>query len=70
MTNRELVLSMLAELSTKDISEATNPETMQEHKEVACRGGGVARKARLQLEKETGQKVVTSLKAKKIKTIK
>ena len=70
MTNRELVLSMLAELSTKDISEATNPETMQEHKEVAQRGGGVARKARLQLESETGQKVVSPLNSKKIKTIK
>lgn len=70
MTNRELVLNMLAELSTKDISAATNPETMDEHKEVARRGGGVARKARLQLEKETGQKVVTSLNAKSIKQIK
>lgn len=70
MTNRELVLNMLAELSTKDISAATNPETMEEHKEVAKRGGGVARKARLQLEKETGQKVVTSLNAKSIKQIK
>lgn len=70
MTNRELVLNMLAELSTKDISAATNPETMEEHKEVAKRGGGVARKARLQLEKETGQKVVTSLNAKSIKQLK
>ena len=70
MTNRELVLNMLAELSTKDISAATNPETMEEHKEVAKRGGGVARKARMQLEKETGQKVVTSLNAKSIKQIK
>lgn len=70
MTNRELVLNMLAELSTKDISAATNPETMEEHKEVAKRGGGVARKARIQLEKETGQKVVTSLNAKSIKQIK
>ena len=65
MTNRELVLNMLAELSTKDISAVTNPETMEEHKEVAKRGGGVARKARVQLEKETGQKVVTSLNALK-----
>ncbi len=70
MTNRELVLNMLAELSTKDISAVTNPETMEEHKEVAKRGGGVARKARVQLEKETGQKVVTSLNAKSIKQIK
>lgn len=70
MTNQELVLNMLAELSTKAISVATNPETMEEHKAVAKRGGGVARKARLQLEKETGQKVVTSLNAKSIKQIK
>jgi prophage antirepressor-like protein len=63
-TNRELVLSMLAELSTKDISEAVNPETLNQHSEVARRGGNVARKARLQLETETGQKVVTPLNAK------
>ena len=69
MTNRELVLNMLAELSTKDISAASNPETMQEHKDVARRGGNVARNARLQLEKETGQKVVTPLNAKSIKKI-
>lgn len=69
MTNRELVLNMLAELSTKDISVAINPTTMVEHKEVARRGGNVAKKARLQLEKETGQAVVTGLNAKKIKTI-
>ncbi len=70
MTNRELVLNMLAELSTKDISEATDPKTMAQHKEVAKRGGNVARKARLQLEKETGQKVVTSLNAKSAKRLK
>lgn len=69
MTNRELVLNMLAELSTKDISEVENPETMSEHKEVAKRGGGVALQARLQLEKETGQKVVTALNAKSVKQI-
>lgn len=70
MTNRELVLNMLAELSTKDISVVADPKTMSEHKEVARRGGNVARKARLQLEKETGQKVVTSLNAKSVKEIK
>jgi len=64
MTNKELVLSMLAELSTKEISETTSPETMSEHKEVAKRGGSVAREARLKLEAETGKKVVTPLNAK------
>jgi len=69
MTNRELVLNMLAELSTKDISVATNPETLREHAEVARQGGQVARNARLELEQKTGQKVVTSLNAKGIKSL-
>ena len=66
MTNRELVLNMLAELSTKDISDATNPQTMNEHSAVAQKGGEVARTARLELESHTGRKVVTSLNAKDI----
>ena len=66
MTNRELVLNMLAELSTKDISEANNPQTMMEHARVAQQGGEVARNARLELESKTGQKVVTPLNAKSI----
>lgn len=70
MTNRELVLNMLAELSTKDISEATDPKTMTEHRDVARQGGEVARHARQELEQKTGQKVVTSLNAKSIKQIK
>ena len=69
MTNRELVMNMLAELSTKDISEATNPQTMDEHAIVAQQGGEVARNARLELEQKTGQKVVTSLNAKSIHQI-
>ncbi len=64
MTNRELVLSMLAELSTKDISEARNPETFGEHAEVARQGGEIARNARAELEAKTGKPVVTSLNAK------
>lgn len=63
MTNKELVLNMLAELSTKEISSVTDPDTMEEHMDVARRGGGVAKEARLKLEEETGQKVVTSLNA-------
>lgn len=70
MTNTELVLNMLAELSTKKISETQNPETFNEHANVARRGGSIARDARLQLEKETGEKVVTSLNAKSILQVK
>ena len=66
MTNKELVLNMLAELSTKEISEVSQPETFDDHKDIARRGGGVAREARLKLEAETGQKVVSSLNAKRI----
>lgn len=64
MTNTELILNMLAEASTKDISEATNPETFDDSKKVARQGGNVANVARLELEAKTGKKVVTSLNAK------
>ena len=64
MTNRELVLNMLAELSTKDISESQNPETFGEHMDVARQGGEIARHARMELEAKTGKPVVTSLNAK------
>lgn len=63
MTNKELVLNMLAELSTKEISEATDPETFDDHIDVARRGGDIAREARLKLESETGKEVVTPLNA-------
>ena len=63
MTNRELVLNMLAELSTKDISESRNPETFGEHAEVARQGGEIARNARAELEAKTGRPVVTSMNA-------
>ena len=66
MTNRELVLNMLAEISTKDISEVTDPQTMDENADVARRGG-VAREARENLELETGKSVVTSFNTKGIK---
>ena len=66
MTNTELVLNMLAELSTKKISEAQNPESFNEHMEVARKGGSIAKDARLKLEQETGEKVVTPLNAKDV----
>ena len=64
MTNKELVLNMLAELSTKEISEATQPETFDDHKDVAKRGGNIAREARLRLEEETGKPVISPLSTK------
>ena len=64
MTNKELVLNMLAELSTKEISEATQPDTFDDHKDVAKRGGNIAREARLRLEEETGKPVISPLNAK------
>lgn len=64
MTNTELILNMLAEASTKDISVATNPANFEESKKVAKQGGTVARVARKELEARTGKKVVTSLNAK------
>jgi hypothetical protein len=66
MTNTELILNMLAEASTKDISVATNPKNFDESKKVAKQGGNVARVARKELEAKTGKKVVTSLNAKKL----
>jgi len=64
MTNTELVLNMLAELSTKRISETTNPEEFDEHAEVARQGGEIARNARIELESKTGDKVISPLNAK------
>lgn len=65
MTNTELILNMLAEASTKDISAATNPKDFEESKKVAKQGGNVAKVARKELEAKTGKNVVTSLNAKK-----
>ena len=64
MTNTELVLNMLAELSTKQISEVSEPDTINEHIDIAKQGGEVARNARLELEAKTGKKVVSPLNTK------
>ena len=66
MTNTELILNMLAEASTKDISQAVNPEGFEESKKVAMQGGNVAKVAMKELEAKTGKKVVSSLNAKAI----
>jgi len=65
MTNTELVLNMLAEASTKEISQAVQPETLDENSLVAHQGGNVARVAREELEARTGKKVVSPFNAKK-----
>ena len=70
MTNKELVLNMLAELSTKEISEAAEPDTFSEHINVAQQGGEVARNARLELEAKTGKSVISPLNAQKIISLK
>lgn len=64
MINTELILNMLAEASTKDISEAVNPQNFEQSKQVAQQGGNVAKVARAELEAKTGKKVVTSQNAK------
>jgi hypothetical protein len=64
MTNLELVLNMLAEASTTEISKDKQPKTFNENRIVAQKGGKVAKAARQQLEKTTGKKVVSKLNAK------
>ncbi|MGL5113110.1 MAG: BRO-N domain-containing protein [Flavobacterium sp.] len=64
MTNTELILNMLAEASTKDISQAVHPETFEDSKKVAEQGGNVAKVALKELEAKTGKKVVSELNAK------
>ena len=64
MTNKELVLNMLAELSTKEISESNHPKTFEDHKDIAVQGGEIARNARMELEAKTGKSVISPLNAK------
>ncbi|MBL7095939.1 Bro-N domain-containing protein [candidate division KSB1 bacterium] len=66
MTNLELVFNMLAEASTTEISKEKNPKNFEENKQVAKKGGKVAKAARVQLEKTTGKKVLTKQNAKAI----
>ena len=64
MTNEELVLNMLAELSTTSIAKAKNPQTLEENAQCAHEGGSVAAVARRELESKTGRSVVTPLNAR------
>ncbi|MDP1762235.1 MAG: Bro-N domain-containing protein [Sediminibacterium sp.] len=64
MSNTELILNMLAEASTKDISQVVQPESFEASKKVAQQGGNVAKVALKELEARTGKKVVSNLNAK------
>ena len=70
MSNIELILTMLAEASTKDISTALNPSNFIESQKVASQGGNVAKVARLELEAKTGKKIVNELNAKQHRRLK
>lgn len=64
MTNTELVLNMLAEAATTDLSRVKEPKVFQEHADIAHEGGKVAQVARQQLESQLGHSVISSLNAK------
>ena len=66
MTNLELVLNMLAETSTSELSKKEKPKTFNENKKVAKKGGSVAGKARKDLEKKLGESIISPLNAKEL----
>jgi hypothetical protein len=66
MTNLELVLNMLAEATTTEISKGKNPESFEENKKIAKQGGTIAGNTRREIEEKTGKKVVTSRNAKEL----
>ena len=70
MSNLELVFNMLAEVSTTELSKRKQPDTLQKNIQIARQGGSVARVARLNLEQQTGEKVVSAENHKNIKKIK
>ncbi len=69
MSTTELILNMLAETATKDISERTKPETFEENRTVAKRGGKIAGNARKELEEEIGSSVITSKNATELNDV-
>ncbi len=64
MTNLELVLNMLAETSTTELSKKHKPKTLNENREIAKKGGNVAGNARKELEQKLGNSVISPLNAK------
>jgi hypothetical protein len=69
MTNLELVLNMLAEASTKEISKTKKPKSFEENKEVAKQGGTIAGNTRKAIEEKTGKKIVSKTTAKKLQEL-
>ena len=69
MSTTELVLNMLAEVSTREISQSTKPETFDENRNVARAGGSVARTAREDLEKRIGKPVITNKNAAQLNDV-
>jgi hypothetical protein len=69
MTNVELVLNMLAEVTTTDITRIDEPSSMEEHKKVANQGGSVAKGARALYEEHTGKSAISPFNAKSIKEL-
>jgi hypothetical protein len=69
MTNMELVLNMLAEVSATDLSKESSPSGMHETAKIARKGGSVAKAARKQYEIQSGKKAVTPLNAKNLKEL-
>jgi prophage antirepressor-like protein len=69
MTNLELVLNMLAEATTTEISKEKEPKTFAQNREIAQQGGKIASNTRKQIETKTGKKVVTPLSAKNVLSI-
>ena len=66
MTNLELVLNMLAEVTTKEFSKKENPETFPQSKKIAKKGGTVAGNARKDIEEQLGESIITKKNAKEI----
>jgi hypothetical protein len=60
MSEAELIFTALAELSTRQIAESTEATGLTENKSAAKTGGGIAKKARLELESKTGKKVISA----------
>lgn len=69
MSTTEIILNMLAEAATKDISKYSKPATFEESKQVAKRGGRIAGNARMELEQETGQPVITAQNAVQLNSL-
>lgn len=67
MTNLELVLNMLAEATTTEISKENNPETFEDNKRIAKKGGEIAGNTRKQIEKQTGKNIVSPQNARSLK---